>query len=69
MRMYIEVISQLFSIDKILGEIKTSEDIITQEYEYYEEYARRKIKAYQSLMNVPQSAKKELQAIEEKFKE
>lgn len=40
-----------------------------QEYEYYEEHARKKIKAYQSLMNVPQSAKMELQAIEEKFKE
>lgn len=59
----------MFSIDKLLGEMKTSEDIITQEYEYYEEYARKKIKAYQSLMNVPQSAKMELQAIEEKFKE
>ena len=53
----------------MLGNIKTSEEIISQEYEYYEEYAKKKIQAYQSLMNVPQNAKTELQAIEEKFKE
>ena len=53
----------------MLGDIKTSEDIITQEYEYYEEYARKKIQSYQSLMNVPQEAKKHLQEIEVKFKE
>ncbi len=60
---------QLFTIDQKLGEIKTSEDIVGQEYEYYEEYARKKLKAYQSLMKVPESTKTELQAIEDRFRE
>jgi len=56
-------------IDKVLGEVNVSEGIIAQEYEYFEQQARKKIKAYQSLMNVPQNARNELQAIEERFKE
>lgn len=59
----------LFSIDKCLGDIKTSEDIMAQEYEYYEEYARKKIKSYKSLMNVPKEAHKQLEEIDGKFKE
>ena len=42
---------------------------MAQEYEYYAEYVRKKFKAYQNLMDVPQQAKVELQVIEEKFKE
>ncbi len=56
-------------IDRLLGEIKSSEEIVAQEYAYYEDYARKKIRSYQSLMSVPKKAKEELQIIEEKFKE
>lgn len=56
-------------MDKMLGELKVSEGIIAQEYEYFEQQARRKIKAYQSLMSIPQNARSELQVIEERFKE
>lgn len=56
-------------IDKVLGEVNTAESIVAQEYEYFEQQVKRKIKAYHSLMSIPQDARTELQAIEERFKE
>jgi len=62
-------LKKLLQIDKLLGEIRASEEIILQEYGYFDEYIQKKLASYHELMNVPKKAKEELQIIEEKYKE
>jgi len=39
-----------------------------QEYEYYKQYGKKKLEAYQNLLGLPDKTKKELEEIEKKFK-